>query len=198
MHELKVTIEIFSYWQVGGGEGVRPDLDATLLRCERNLPFLPGRTIKGLWREAMHTAEECGQIKPGTTTQLFGEYARPTDTEPDYSGGILHFSNGELDSCFQEWICGQDEAYKEQLFSYLSTTRLEEGIAADRMQRTIEVCVPLTLAATLSFDAENRETITKYLEKSAPLIRRFGVRRHRGLGRCRFVINQEQGGRDNV
>src|SRR5690625_450439 len=57
-----LQIQIFSYWHTGSGMGKGPELDATVIRDSTGLPYLPGRTIKGLLREALLTCEQLGHI----------------------------------------------------------------------------------------------------------------------------------------
>ena len=77
MEILKLTVEILSYWHAGSGLGRGADLDALVLRNGDDLPYLPGRTLKGLLREAFMICEEMGHAQKGRTAELFGLDAAP-------------------------------------------------------------------------------------------------------------------------
>ena len=53
---MKIEIKLYSFWSVGSGK-VGCSLDSIVLRDKDNLPYIPGRTFKGLLRDAYN---ECG------------------------------------------------------------------------------------------------------------------------------------------
>ncbi len=196
MTEVNVSIELLSYWQAGSGEGVRPFLDAVSRRDQDGLPYLPGKTIKGIWREAMRATEDYRHVPEHTTDLLFGQ--RSEDPGPgDFESGILAFSNAVLPDSLRNWFLnsGEGRDCRRQLFHQLDATALQDGLAVDKSLRSIEVCVPLTLHARVSLarpvprnfgDPSWRER----LSTAAGLIRKIGYQRHRGLGRCRFQLDK--------
>jgi len=61
----------------------------------------------------------------------------------------------------------------------------KNGIAVDKSLRDIEVVLPISLQGTI----ENvDEKFAKELERSLKMIKRMGLNRNRGLGRCEFVV----------
>ena len=60
MKTIKYNIALFSYWAIGSGTGQGKGLDNILLKDDDNLPFIPGKTLKGLLRDA---AVECDATK---------------------------------------------------------------------------------------------------------------------------------------
>ena len=61
----------------------------------------------------------------------------------------------------------------------------KNGIAVDKSLRDIEVVLPISLKGTI----ENvDEKFAKELERSLKMIKRMGLNRNRGLGRCEFVV----------
>ena len=72
------------------------------------------------------------------------------------------------------------------LFDVISSTMVDKnGIAVDKSLRDIEVVLPISLKGTI----ENvDEKFTKELERSLKMIKRMGLNRNRGLGRCEFVV----------
>ena len=50
---MRYKIEFFSYWHCGSGQTAGADVDELVVRDVSGLPFVPGRTLKGLLREAV-------------------------------------------------------------------------------------------------------------------------------------------------
>ena len=52
MSTIKYEIEFFSNWHCGSGLAAGADVDALVIKDQEGLPYIPGRTLKGLLREA--------------------------------------------------------------------------------------------------------------------------------------------------
>lgn len=53
MKDLTIKIEFFSPWHCGSGLSAGADVDSLVIKDINGLPFIPGKTIKGLIREAV-------------------------------------------------------------------------------------------------------------------------------------------------
>ena len=53
MKDLTIKIEFFSPWHCGSGLSAGADADSLVIKDINGLPFIPGKTIKGLIREAV-------------------------------------------------------------------------------------------------------------------------------------------------
>ena len=200
MKTATLTIELFSWWHAGSGLGRGGDADALVIRDREGLPYLPGKTIKGLLRDAVQLAEDHGAVAGKTTQDLFG----PSDpTTPDAQGtqtdheatprppGKVSLSNATLPEDLADWLRAGGEARKAALFETVSSTALNEaGVVWGRTLRTIEVCPPLKLTAQVSGTDDGAWLNT--LQRCAPLIRSLGSHRHRGLGRCQVSMTEDQ------
>ncbi|MDE6805090.1 MAG: hypothetical protein K2J29_10705, partial [Muribaculaceae bacterium] len=51
--DIRYRIEFFSDWHCGSGLSAGADVDALVIKDDCGLPFVPGKTVKGLVREAM-------------------------------------------------------------------------------------------------------------------------------------------------
>ena len=49
---MDYKIEFFSNWHCGSGLAAGADVDALVIKDKDGLPYVPGRTIKGLLRDA--------------------------------------------------------------------------------------------------------------------------------------------------
>lgn len=191
MKKAELIFKIHSYWHAGTGSGEGANLDALVVKSPAGLPYLPGKTVKGLLREAMQTAEECGQVAKGVTEVLFG--TTPTDppqkTRFETVAGTLSFENATLGKDMEEWA--KVNACKlSGLYAQLSSTRIEEsGIAKDKSLRRIEVSVPLELTASVSSSKRGDEWF-QALQLAAPLVRGLGAHRSRGMGRVTLEVKQ--------
>ncbi len=182
-----LTIEILSYWHAGSGYGLGAALDAVVIKDAQGLPYLPGRTVKGLLRDGMQTLEEIGQVAEGTTHRLFGA---PTETGRRRSApaGVLKFSNARLSDTERAWLASDEGAgVREALYDRFASTKLDHGVADDHTLRVIELCVPVTLTATVTGPAG--EGWSKELDMAGTLVRALGSHRQRGLGRCRITVS---------
>lgn len=190
MRRMTLELELLSYWHAGTGRGDGEQADAVVCRSPGGLPFVPGRSVKGLVRSAAALGAACGMLDPGDVTAWFGtalvdggsddrtrrlEQAR-FRTEP----GVLRFSSATMGAAWEAWGLHADGEARAPLFSRLATTRIKDGIAEDRTLRTVEVAVPMALRGTIDGpDGGWTDGIRAVL----PLIRGLGTGRNRGLGR---------------
>lgn len=186
MKKVKLTFTILSFWHAGSGAGEGAKLDAVTAKKAPGLPYLPGKTVKGLLREAVLTVEECGQLPVGITTEkLFG---KPT-TRYDSTSGLLEITDATMSDDFQKWAKTNQEK-TQFLFSVLSATRIDEnGTAKDDSLRSIEVAIPMSLTAFVQSEAAP-DGWFEALKKAAPFVRHIGSHRHRGLGRTMLQIEE--------
>lgn len=193
MTEAEIVFQLCGYWHAGSGAGSGASLDAVVIRSGNGLPFLPGRTVKGLLREAVTLAEECRRVDAGTAEKLFGN--RGPGKERDRFGttpGILQFSSATLGDGMEAWAASQPgTSLKQNLYRELSMTAInEDGLADDQSLRRIELVVPTTLKARVSPLETTGVDWIQALRTAAPLVRRLGSHRHRGFGRVSVSIRE--------
>ena len=187
MNELKYKIEFFSEWHCGSGLTAGADIDALVIKDSDRLPFIPGKTLKGLIREAVEDY--------ASFTSIESDYNQAFGTEADGSGmpskGTLYFTNATLDERERKAII--DNKAQQFLYQKRSRTAIDEnGIAKEHSLRSIQTVVPCTLYASIM---NVPEELCEVLEKSLGMIKRMGVNRNRGLGRCQFsVVSIKKGG----
>ena len=142
------------------------------------LPEIPGRTLKGLWRDAVWRAEQWGHVPAGSTKKWFGsdsrnlesdpriEVADNDDEQPDRhqsDPGMLVIDNAVMDPQIRAWLqqassskdhATQSEAFGavQELYRHLYATAIDPqtGAAKDKTLRGMEVVVPLRLTAPIS------------------------------------------------
>ena len=55
MKTINYSIQIYTYWHCGSGLAAGADVDLLPVKNKKGLPYVPGKTIKGLVREAADT-----------------------------------------------------------------------------------------------------------------------------------------------
>jgi hypothetical protein len=184
MKSLRLTLDISSYWHAGSGHAGPGDIDAAVVRDRHGLPYLPGRTLKGLFRDA---AELWRAWNPESYAPsiMFGSEGG-TASKPS---GKLHFSDANLPSEFSGWAGSLNPKMQNVLQGLVETvasTKIDQnGIADDHTLRKFEAAIPMALEATISWEGgPDDDAIARWLGGIASLIRRLGSHRHRGYGRC--------------
>jgi CRISPR/Cas system CSM-associated protein Csm3 (group 7 of RAMP superfamily) len=184
----EITFTFLSAWHMGSGHGEGHNLDAIPIKSPAGLPLIPGKSVKGLFREGLLLAEECGQLPEETTLRLLGSRDDKL-SRYDSIPGCLHFDSATLGEAMEAWAADRKNAVAvHQLFMTLASTRIEQnGLASDKTLRRIEVAIPVTLTARITCGTQNPE-LTKTLQLAANLIREAGTHRHRGLGRVAVTV----------
>jgi len=198
--ELRYQLEFFCQWHAGSGLTGSTYADALVIKDALGLPYVPGKTIKGLLREG---AESIHSLQPGKVThefirQVFGE--APTKEQLD--SGIsteeskCFFSNARLDrATVQKLVTDSEKAEKDnpaQLISSLyrlkaSTAIESNGLAKEGSLRQMEVTIPITLFGSISGFPDAPE-YQEQIAACAAWVKRLGQNRNRGLGRCQISI----------
>lgn len=191
MKNVTYKIEFFSYWHASSGLAGSTYADLLVNKNREGLPYIPGRTLKGLLREA---AEVLNALPSELVTSqfildVFGQQPteRDFDKELATTEAKCFFSNANLSANLRNAI---PEAQKPFLYSILASTKINaQGIADGGTLRQLEVAIPLTLYASVEHfpDEEGYEEQLLYCFQ---WIKRMGLNRSRGLGRCQFSMTK--------
>ncbi len=210
---LMLSLRFLSYWHVGAGYGAGARCDDLMRKDRDGLPLMPGRTLHGHLRDATQTLEDMGWVDAGTTDELFGETAESLSRRLDRNSsrtalpnpgpdganecapGRLVVDNGFLPCEEAAWL-REHAAERTRLYRIMRNTALTDaGVADENTLRAVEVCVPLTLHAPVRLlDDKNSAGDLKVVRTACRLIRRIGMGRHRGLGRCMVEFAETDAG----
>lgn len=173
MNKLTYNIKLFSYWQAGSGKGSGNLSDSTVLKDNNGLPYLPGKTIKGLLLDA----------------------AKDDGMTDDNQKAIFGVANGQLDTViFENAVLPAGTSAtlleKPQIIPSLYEIKAFVKLTADKQAvngalRTNEVCIPLTLTSTIH--CQNDEQVNA-IKDCFPLVKHLGLKRNRGFGRCMLEV----------
>lgn len=185
MKTINYKIEFFSNWHCGSGLAAGADVDELVVKENDGLPFVPGKTIKGLLREAYENVCAYKHLSSNTDA-IFGYF----DDANKMGKGKVFFSNAILKDEESKKIvaCG----FIPFLYQSFSSTAIDDnGIAKNRSLRKIETCVPCSLYGTI--DNIPDEFVEENIKDAMRFIKRLGVGRNRGYGRCKISIVNEYG-----
>ena len=184
--DLHYQIQFHTDWHCGSGLAAGADLDALVVKDKEDLPFIPGKTIKGLVREAVEDMRSIqGKGSDDNFANGFGYFEREKE---EMKRGSMFFTNTELPENERKAIVDNDTA--RFLYRSISNTAIdEEGIAKEHSLRRMQVVVPCILEGKiLNISDEMKSEI----EQALKYIKRLGQNRNRGLGRCSFTIIKKE------
>jgi hypothetical protein len=212
---LQIKIELLGYWHAGSGISAGTRVDAMIVRDAQGLPYFPGRTLKGLLRDAVHQAVTWGWFTDdfsGFTLDalLFGtrgdaETAERGDVEP----GMLLVSDARLSGEERAYLDSKEgQKLQSLLVKEVFSTAIDykgprSGVATEQSLRGQEVTIPMTLSAPLAIHLPVMATaefssaqaallasgkVPEFLRRVLPLIESIGSSRHRGYGRAELTL----------
>jgi len=185
-------IEFLSDWQCGSGLTSGADIDSMQVKDSMGFPYVPGKTIKGLLREAAETLYDFAEegSKASWETFIKACFGNQSDKTSDQSeNGVCHFSNAELTEHLKQQLSADNAQEKiNALFRTIFSTAIDQdGQALEHSLRTIEVTVPLHLFGQIQ--GCPKEMLSK-MQDCLRFVKRLGSDRNRGLGRCRLIVKE--------
>ena len=187
---IKYKITFYNEWHCGSGLSAGADVDLLVIKDADGLPFVPGKTVKGLVREALTDICSFKAEDPSVIESLLGkpDNKKQSDVDDKFEGkqGLLFFKNACLDKITADAIKSTNTA--DFLYRNISSTEIgEDGVAEKHSLRKMEVTVPCVLTGEIMFvPEENKEAISNALK----YIKRLGQNRNRGLGRCDIDVTE--------
>ncbi len=210
---MNITFDIQTWWRAGSAFGDGAVADATVHCDAAGLPFLPGRTLKGLCRHALRLAAEAGLPaggKPISMTDVerwFGpelEDSSEGDVDRRVAAfryetrpGTLRFDSARLPKAWRDWAIQNRDSLWALRVPMASTAVGEAGVATDHTLRTVEVAAPMTLTGAVEWVASDIEDVRwrEAFASALPIfIRCLGSTRNRGFGRVVVRVDAAKGG----
>lgn len=188
---IKYKIEFHSDWHCGSGLAAGADVDALVVKDEKGMPFVPGKTIKGLVREAV---EEIRGFQDKEVDKKFVEAFGFFDDKEQKEKGCVFFTNAELKKEEYDAIISNN-AVRFMYRDIASTSIDNDGIAKEHSLRKMEVVVPCTLQGDI-LNVPN-DVLADEIIRSLGFIKRMGQNRNRGLGRC-TITGRKEGDNENA
>jgi CRISPR-associated protein Csx10 len=204
---FRIRLSMQSDWHVGSGMGRPGNIDRLIARDADDLPFVPAKTLRGIWRDACERL--CRGLDDGRlgawsrlVDQLFGSQPGLADKDPTERhnapanaplGSAVQVGAARIPPSLRQQLARADRRLRQAL------TFIKPGVKIDRRSgsaqtdflRFEEVARKGTILEAecrLLVDAPNREVASALLIASAKLVERLGGKRRRGPGRCRLEI----------
>lgn len=180
---LYYEIKFLDYWHMSSGLSAGAKLDSTVTKDTKGIPYVSGKTLKGLAREMAECLADEAFVK-----KCFGS--------EEVDMGACYFANVKLSKKTREEIIAY--GLQERLYDVIASTKIgkadkfkdgkqieKRDIAVDNSLREIEVVIPVTLEGVIDdVPSEYKAEMIKSLK----MIKRMGLNRNRGLGRCEISI----------
>lgn len=187
-YKINYEIEFFSNWHLGSGLAISADVDAATLKDDQGLPYVPGKTLKGILKDAASLLAENAYkgIDKAFVDRIFGINDKDADAQEsslEHYQAQAYFSNAYLSEQLANWLTNENVGNQTKLFQRYSSTAIDQetGIAVDKSLRTMEVCIPVSLYGTID-NLQSEEDVEK-MKLVLVAVKKMGQNRHRGLGR---------------
>ncbi len=195
METIKYKITFFSEWHTGSGLTSGSDLDALVIKDKNDMPYITGRTLKGLLKDAAIELDVLKHVDKNFIDTIFGV---ATDTKENIIADILDSEDVESTKkgeCFFTNANLSEELYNASVenvltpFYYrtIASTAINgvSGVAKKHSLRRMQTTIPCILEAEITnVHIDHIEQIELCLK----WIKRLGQNRNRGLGRCKFEM----------
>lgn len=194
---LRYKVDFFTDWHCGSGLAAGADVDALVVKDFQGLPFIPGKTLKGLLREAV---EDIIGFRSGKDPDLDGRRRRLVieafgyfdgkqeegGARPEMTRGSAYFTNALLPEAERRAIIAA--SLQPYLYRTVSSTAIdEEGIAEAHSLRRMETTVACTLEGEI-LGLPDDDDFRQLMADALRYVKRLGQNRNRGLGRCAFYV----------
>ncbi|MCX7700244.1 MAG: RAMP superfamily CRISPR-associated protein [Gemmataceae bacterium] len=205
---FRVRLTMESDWHVGSGMGRPGNIDRLIARDADDLPFVPAKTLRGIWRDACERL--CRGLDDGQNGAwsrmvdwLFGSQPAlgPNDPTERHSnpanvplGSAVQIRSARIPSPLLENLAHADRRLRQALTFVKPGVKIDRrsGSAQTDFLRFEEVArkgMILEADCRLTVrDARARELASALLVASAKLVERLGGKRRRGTGRCRLEV----------
>ena len=94
---INITIRFFSQWHCGSGTSAGADVDELVVKDKNGMPFIPGKTLKGLIREATEDYVSFSSQSEALGTLLAETFGKELSETPEQTAGCAHFGNAVLE-----------------------------------------------------------------------------------------------------
>lgn len=204
---MRLTIELLSDLCVGTGEGSGGAVDTETASDEYGIPIIPGKRVKGLFREAAEELVDHGIASPEDVNTVFGV---PGEMESDVYFGTLYPAGYRQVRALLEamkrdrngWTAYAERAWVQRFYTTVRTQTAinEDGVADENTLRSSRVVCQKCKNGHENQIFEGNVEIPKAMKKKheellnwcARMIRHIGINRTRGYGNVRCHLEPEK------
>lgn len=209
--EFQLRLEMGSDWHIGSGTGRPGQIDRLVQRDENELPFIPAKSITGIWRDAAELlAEGLGGSWPSWVETLFGD--QPADplrssqlSEDRPIAAALSIRPARFPELFTRAMTHPDKLLVKQALTFIKpgvSIDPGTGCAVEDFLRFEEMVrggalLHAPCRVTLPEDLPKAQTVFAFMVASTRLIEQIGGKRRRGNGACCMFIEEIHGQEDS-
>ena len=206
MTDYVLQITLLSSLTSAAGEGRVGLVDRDVAFDDLGLPILPGRRLKGLWRDAYRDVadvwRQCGK-SPTPAAQIFGESGQ----KPGTGDACMYVGNAEVKkaSALKPWLEYLQHPEKRKLHpddvaQHFATVRIQTAIdrgTGSAKENTLRLTRTLksgwVFRARVRFVESPDEALQNALALGAAALQHMGTGRTRGIGKvcCRLIARDE-------
>ncbi|MDF1573305.1 MAG: RAMP superfamily CRISPR-associated protein [Bacteroidales bacterium] len=185
MKRFIYQIRFYTPWHAGSGLSSGAAADLAVIRDKEGFPFIPGKTLKGLLREAAETLNklDADMVPRDFIEDIFGIRIETNESNINHVEALSFFSNAELTKNVKEELRKKPILTKHLVTRIASTAIDDNGQAKEHTLRQIEATVPMTLFAAIE-NFPDKPGYASNIELCMKWVRRIGMNRNRGFGRC--------------
>lgn len=204
-NSFEVKVEMVSDWHIGSGTGRPGDIDSLVRRDADGLPYIPAKTLTGIWRDACETVayglDDGKDIGPWNMllAYIFGDQTRREDDKsrlmaPRPAG--ISVRAARLPKALRDAVKAKpllNDAVtfvKPGIMIHPRTGRTRTDFL--RFEEMARKGAILTAQVELKlpdwFDESVKQAASALLVAGAKFVERIGGKRRRGAGRCKLTI----------
>ena len=202
--EFILDITMLSDWHIGTGAGRVGDIDSLVQRDRHGLPYIPAKTLTGIWRDACElVATGLDNGSPAIWTQwvtyLFGDQpaleqdaVEVAPTEAALSVRSAHFQDIFVNAISQKKLLLEAVSFVKPGISIDNNgCAKEDFLRFEEMVRAGSVLSTTCQLQIANLDDSQKQAAFALLVAGTKLIERLGGKRRRGAGRCQWEINRQ-------
>ena len=201
------TLKLTSDWHIGLGAGRPGEIDRLIQRDAQGLPFVPAKTLTGIWRDACETVafglDNGNEQGPWAAwvSYLFGDQPVIVTQAVEHPPrpAALSVRAATFSDRFKAAIAGKQPLIAAMTFIKPGIAiEAATGCAKDDFLRFEEMArsgACLQAKCTLSLEElsqEQKMAAYALLTVSTRLVERLGGKRRRGAGQCDFFIDKKK------
>lgn len=194
MLRTTMILKMQGYWAVGSGKGGGNEVDNRIDRDSDGLPYVPGKMLKGLIKDACARLNQAGNTAYSFVNDIFGsseenEGYKRTSTK----SGRIYISDARLPPALRSALLEEKNvAAKDNITRNIYSTAIDDetGTAKKASLRGYEVAVPMELYATLECDCD-KAVFDRIKTAASKLVYAVGSHKSRGLGEVVIEFKDE-------
>lgn len=194
MLRTTMILKMQGYWAVGSGKGGGNEVDNRIDRDSEGLPYIPGKMLKGLIKDACNRLNQVGNSAYSFVEEIFGSSEENKGlNRTSTNSGKIYISDARLSPALRSALVEEKSiTAKDNITRNIYSTAIDDktGTAKKASLRGYEVAVPMELYATLECDCD-KTVLDSIKIATSKLVYAVGSHKSRGLGEVVIEFRDE-------